>query len=72
VLRSTAEEEVLEVVVEGRGGQAYTLHARSPHRVGAADGVSIIDRVGDTTRLEVRFDGPADEYVRRTLRLPLQ
>ena len=71
VLRSHARADALELVVEGRGGRTYDVHVRSPHQVGSAEGVT----VSPTTygaRLRIAFEGSADRYVRRTLRLPLQ
>jgi glycogen debranching enzyme len=71
VLRSRADGGVLHLVLEGRGGRTYTLRARSPRPLGAAPGVTPGARTGMVQELQVRFDGPPGEYVRRALRLPL-
>lgn len=72
VLRSRARADTLELVLEGRGGHTYTLHARSPHRIGTADGVTVSRRDGEDAALRITFEGAGDTYVRRTVRLPVQ
>ncbi len=62
----------LELVVEGRGGRTYTLHARTPHRIAPVEGVTVTPAPNGDTALAITFDGPPHAYVRRTLRLPLE
>lgn len=70
VLRSHAGPQALRLLVEGIGGRTYALHVRSPRRLGAVDGVSVSSDAGVRT-LQIRFDGPAGEYVRRDITIPL-
>ncbi len=72
VLRDRAEDGALHLRLEGRGGRTYRLHARTPHRIAAADGVTVTQEDGADALLEVSFDGSPDAYVRRDVRLPLQ
>ncbi|MDX1547028.1 MAG: amylo-alpha-1,6-glucosidase [Rhodothermales bacterium] len=72
ILRSRAGGGGLDLLVEGRGGRTYRLHARTPHRLGEADDVSIRQEAGQDAVVEIPFDGPADAYVRRRLRLPFR
>jgi glycogen debranching enzyme len=72
VLRSTAAKGRLRLVLEGRGGRTYTLFVRTPHRLGEAAGVSVKQTPGRDAGLEVKFEGPAAEYVRREVVLPLR
>ncbi|QXD16598.1 amylo-alpha-1,6-glucosidase [Rhodocaloribacter litoris] len=62
----------LELVVEGRGGRTYTLHARTPHRIGPVEGVTVTPAPNGDTALAISFEGPAHVYVRRIFRLPLE
>ena len=71
VLRSRAENGALRLLVEGRGGRTYTLRARGPRPLGTAPGVTVRTRGGLDQELQIRFDGPPGEYVRRDLNLPL-
>ena len=71
ILRSRAEATALHLTVEGLGGRSYTANVRTPKQVGSADGVTV-KALGDLyAQLTIRFDGPANEYVRRELVLPL-
>jgi glycogen debranching enzyme len=72
VLRARAEGGALQLVVEGRGGRTYTLRARSPHALGRAEGVTVRALGGLDHELQVRFDGAAEDYVRRELTIPLR
>lgn len=71
VLRSTAAGGRLRLLLEGRGGQRYSLFVRTPHRVGAAAGVSVKGQRGTDVEIEVAFDGAEADYVRREIVLPL-
>jgi glycogen debranching enzyme len=72
VLRSRAEPSALRLVLEGLGGRSYAVAVRSPRVVSATAGVEATRvRDGDFA-LEVSFEGPGDEYVRREVVLPLR
>jgi hypothetical protein len=71
LLRAWADAAALHLRVEGRGGRAYVIRVRSPRRVGAADGVTVLTPAGREQRLEVRFEGNADTYVRRDITVAL-
>ena len=71
VLRSTADRGALRLLLEGRGGRRYSLFVRTPHRLGSAAGVSIKGPRGSDVEIEVAFEGPATDYVRREVVLPL-
>ncbi len=71
VLRAHAEGGALRLVIEGRGGRSYPLGVRTPRRVEAVAGVKVTPAARGALLL-VSFEGPPDEYVRRTLALPLR
>jgi hypothetical protein len=74
ILRSRAEAGTLRLLLEGRGGNTYTLGVRTPHKLGSAAGVVIKDGGsgrGDA-QLIVQFDSQAGKYVRREINIPLQ
>ena len=71
LLRAWADAGALHLVAEGLGGRRYTVRVRSPKRVGGADGVTVLPRVGVMQPVEVAFTGATDTYVRRTIALPL-
>jgi glycogen debranching enzyme len=67
ILRSSASPDSLRLVVEGRGGRTYRLFVRTPRRLTTAPGVSIKQLPTGDAELEIVFDGPATEYVRREI-----
>jgi hypothetical protein len=71
ILRSTASRGALRLLLEGRGGRRYSLSVRTPHRIGPVPGVSIKEPRGTDVEIEVGFEGPETEYVRREINLPL-
>ena len=71
ILRSTASRGALRLLLEGRGGQRYSMFVRTPHRVGSASGVSVKEPRGADAQIEVVFEGPPSDYVRREIVLPL-
>jgi hypothetical protein len=71
ILRSTAERDVLRLLLEGRGGHRYTLFVRTPHRIGSVPGVAAKSRSGTDAEIEVAFEGAETDYVRREIVLPL-
>ena len=72
ILRSRADERALRLVVEGRGNRTYVVGVRSPHRLGTAAGVDVAVETGRNAQLRIRFDGPATDYVRREITIPLR
>jgi glycogen debranching enzyme len=80
VLRSRAEAGTLRLLLEGRGGHAYTLGVRTPHKLaGAPTGVVVKDgdargsnSSGGDAQLIVSFDGEGHKYVRREISIPLR
>ena len=72
VLRSHADQDALHLLLEGIGGQSYTLHLRTPYQVGEVSGAKLETDAGSAKRLLVAFDGPTDTYVRRELTIPLR
>jgi hypothetical protein len=71
VLRSHAEAPTLRLLLEGRGGRSYTLHVRSPGRLGQAEGVTLRNTKGADQKIEIAFGGDPDTYVRREIALPI-
>ena len=71
LLRAWADAGALHLVTEGRGGRAYTVRVRSPKGVGGADGVTPMPQAGNVQMIQIKFEGAADTYVRRTITLPL-
>ena len=72
VLQARTEGNALYLLVEGLGGRTYPLYVRTPHRLGTTDGVTVTQVPGRDAVLEIAFEGPARDYIRRTLRVPLQ
>jgi hypothetical protein len=71
VLRSTAGEGALRLLLEGLGGRTYTLRLKTPHAVNTGEGFEST-RVGpDEYRLDVTFDPAARGYTRREVVVPL-
>ena len=71
VLRARATGDTLHLLVEGRGGRAYSLGVRTPRRMEDASGASV-ERSGPRDwQLRIAFEGPPEDYVRRELALPL-
>jgi glycogen debranching enzyme len=71
VLRARPDGSKLLLVLEGRGGRAYTLDVRSPRRLGSAPGAAVRSRGAREWQVEVTFEGPGDDYRRREVALPL-
>ena len=72
ILRSRADQESLQLVLEGLGGRSYRLNVRSPHQIDGVSGAKRESRQGDTTRFLISFEGTADTYIRRELTLPIR
>ena len=71
VLRVRADAGALHLTVEGRGGRSYPITVRTPYQVGAADGVSRLEPGAGYQRVEIRFSGAAEDYIRREIVIPL-
>jgi glycogen debranching enzyme len=71
VIRARADDSRLHLVVEGRGGRAYLLHARTPWRLGRVEGTVVRAGADGRQDLEITFGGRPDQYVRRELDVPL-
>jgi glycogen debranching enzyme len=71
ILRSRADGHGLNLRLEGLSGSRERIRLRSSRRLGALPGgVRLVAGEGDPT-LEFAFDGPAGEYVRRDVVVPL-
>ncbi len=71
MLRARADGRTLRLILEGRGGRTYVVGVRTPRRLGTVEGVTVGTAAGRDQQLRIRFDGPADEYVRREITVPL-
>jgi glycogen debranching enzyme len=71
LLRARAETGTLRLVLEGVAGRTYTLRVRTPRQPGEVAGVRVT-RAGSGWELSVVFEGPADTYVRRDVKVPLR
>jgi hypothetical protein len=72
VLRARADREALHLLLEGLGGRTYELRARTPYRLGRADGVTVKTDDGPDPQLLVAFTGPPGSYVRREITIPIE
>ena len=70
VLRARADQRGLRLVIEGRGGGAYAVTVRTPHRLGAAENVAMLPPAAGLQRIEIRIPGPDTDYVRREVVVP--
>jgi hypothetical protein len=73
ILRARADAGTLRLLLEGRGGRAYTLGVRTPHKLGSAPGVVIKEGGGGRgdAQLIVQFNATGQKYVRREIIIPL-
>ncbi|HKP84982.1 MAG TPA: GH116 family glycosyl hydrolase, partial [Blastocatellia bacterium] len=71
ILRASADQNSMRLVVEGVGGRTYSLKARGGRRLGEASGVKIADAGAREQQLLISFEGPSDTYVRREISIPL-
>jgi glycogen debranching enzyme len=72
ILRARAESRTLHLTLEGRGSRTYVVGVRTPRRLGTADGVVVTAAApGRDAQLRIRFEGPAETYVRREVAVPL-
>ena len=71
VLRSTAQDNGLRLVLEGRGGRTYKLFVRSPHQLGEIMGVKVGRSDGPDQQLTIEFKGSPESYSRLDVTVPL-
>jgi glycogen debranching enzyme len=71
VLRSTAGEGALRLLLEGRGGRTYALRLKTPYVVTTGEDFDATRTSADEYRLNIAFDSSAEGYVRREVVIPL-
>ncbi len=71
VLRSTAEEGALRLLLEGLGGRTYALRLKTPYAVNTNDDFDSTRVGADEYRLDITFDPAARGYTRREIVIPL-
>ncbi len=71
IIRVRPDRSALRLIVEGRGGHSYPVSVRSGRRIGLAEGVTPLEPAGGFQRMEIRFEGRPDDYVRREIAIPL-
>jgi glycogen debranching enzyme len=79
VLRSSVEEDVLNLTLEGLGGRSYSLKMLVPHAPVEKEKPSAKEKAStkavekrELRQLKVSFEGAAGVYVRRELEIPLR
>ena len=70
VLRSTAQDNGLRLLLEGRGGRTYRLFVRSPHQLAETTGVKVGRSDGPDQELILEFKGSPDDYSRLDVTVP--
>jgi hypothetical protein len=70
VLRSTAQENGLRLLLEGRSGRTYRLFVRSPHQLAETSGVKVERNDGPDQELILEFKDSPDGYSRLELTIP--
>ena len=70
--RRLGPHQTIQECLEGRGGRRYPIRVRTPRRLGEAADVSVRTTAGGDQELEITFTGPAAEYVRRDISIPLR
>lgn len=70
VLRSTAQENGLRLLLEGRSGRTYRLFVRSPHQLAETTRVKVGRSDGPDQELILEFKGSPDDYSRMDLIVP--
>ena len=69
--RPSLSATVLRLTLEGLGGRTYVVGVRTPRRLGTAEGIVVNATPGRDPQLRIRIDGPAGQYVRREIAVPL-
>jgi glycogen debranching enzyme len=75
IIRAFADDENLNLILEGLGGRTYTLGVVSDGLIGKAEGVGVT-RISSGLnrsrgRISVKFEGAENTFVRREIKLPL-
>jgi hypothetical protein len=70
VLRSTAQDNGLRLLLEGRGGRTYKLYVRSPHQLAETTGVKVGRGDGSDQEVILEFKGSPDDYSRLDVTVP--
>ena len=68
IIKSQARKDGLYLMLEGRGGQTYSMGLKSPRIFKETEGVKMIS--GSEPKLQISFTGAADSYVKREILLP--
>jgi glycogen debranching enzyme len=68
IIKSQARKDGLYLMVEGRGGQTYSVGVKSPRVFKETEGVKMISV--SEQKLQIAFTGDADSYVKREILLP--
>jgi glycogen debranching enzyme len=72
IIKSQAKTNGLYLVLEGLGGQTYSLNVNSPKRLKEIDGVKMsTNRLGEQV-LNVKFDGSRSFFIKREITLPFE
>jgi glycogen debranching enzyme len=71
ILRSQADAGALNLTVEGLGGRSYSIEIRTPHRIAGTGGVTVTRQAAGSAQLVLKFEGRAETYVRRQLKIPV-
>jgi hypothetical protein len=71
ILHCRADRATLHLTLEGLGGRSYVVDVRTPRRIGTVGGVRVLDTRAGVQRIEVAFTGPAGDYGRREIVIPL-
>ncbi len=72
IIKSQAKSDGLYLVLEGLGGQIYSLNVNSTKRLKEVDGVKITtNRTGEQV-LNVKFEGDRNSFFKREITLPLE
>jgi hypothetical protein len=72
ILRSRADGQALHLLLEGRAGQTYVLHVRTPRTLVGGQAFTVKKSSDGSWELHVPFEGATDGYVRRELSLSLR
>jgi glycogen debranching enzyme len=72
VLRSTAGDHVLRLLLEGVGGRTYTLRLKTPFAPSGGEGFTVARAGLNEYSLTVTFDSSAEGYTRREISVLLK
>jgi glycogen debranching enzyme len=72
IIRSQAKSDGLFLVLEGVGGQTYSLNVNSPKRLKEVGDVKITTNQAGEQVLNVKFDGSPNSFIKREITLPFE